>query len=139
MGYHEWFSFEFCGQGPNKKYTKLEHLWTSTVKIKLELVTKKVEEFFNTELSEKFGIMLDGWSEKSTSTQHLAIFSTHHFEGDETPEINLLAFSPLLDETSFSTQSQSLMTFLITRLEYLRKTSKLSCFCVATTAARIPH
>ena len=60
------------------------------------------------ELPEKFGIIMDDWTDSVTSTHFLALFACDPDPNDTTSrgKIVLLEFSPLLDEADMSATSQ---------------------------------
>ena len=66
-----------------------------------QLLVKEVEEKFESDLPEKFSLILDGWSENGSGTQYVGTFAVYQSKEGQ-PETPLIAFSRLLDETDFS-------------------------------------
>ena len=62
----------------------------------LGLVSRKTEEAIAKAVPTNFALLYDGWS--SASTHYFGIMAS--FPKDQGHEIALLAFSPLLDETT---------------------------------------
>lgn len=120
------FPFSFCENAINRKYTKLKPISTETLMKYMDLLVIEVEQHIRRELPERFAIVFDGWSEDST--HFIAIFAVYikEIEGKATKAQHLLAFTPLLDETDLSADSQSAL--IIDTLElYERNGSNIVC------------
>ena len=88
--------FSFVESSLTQKYTTLQPISKNTFMKYLGLVTRKTEEAIARALPTKFALLYDGWS--SASTHYVGIMAS--FPKDQGHEIALLAFSPLLDETT---------------------------------------
>ena len=70
----------------------------------MHLVTKEVEKSIRNQLTDKFALAIDGWT--SNSTHYVGIFATFpNGKKDCGYESVLLAFTPLLDETTQSSDN----------------------------------
>ena len=98
--------FSFVENEYNKKYTSLNPKSRPTLMKYLELVEEKVEQKITVLLPEKFGIIIDGWSDSSTSEHSLALYATCPSSSNENIS-TLLAFSPLIDATDFTSEKQA--------------------------------
>lgn len=75
------------------KYLKLEPVSRPSLLKYLQLVTKKMKTKIQYTLPEKFGLIVDGWTESGSGTRYLVIFALYPRSGPYP------RFSPLLDET----------------------------------------
>ena len=100
--------FSFVDINLTQKYFKLTPITRRTFMKYLQLLIKEVEKKTELELPEKFGLILDGWSENGSRTHYVDNFDLYQSKGQ--PETPLSAFCPLLDETDFSAKSH--MDFL---------------------------
>jgi hypothetical protein len=82
-----------------RKYTNLSPISNKTFIKYLEAVSKQVELKLKHELPNKFGLVFDGWSDDDV--HYVALFACYRTKEGKTA-LPLLAFAPLLDETSFS-------------------------------------
>ena len=110
-GWMEWvvmngLPFSFVENDYNKKYTSLNPISRPTLMKYLELVAEKVEQKITVLLPEKFGIIIDGWSDSSTSEYYLALYAIYPSSSNENNS-TLLAFSPLIDTTDFTSEKQA--------------------------------
>ena len=64
-------------------------------------VTTAVESKITNSLPSQFGIMVDGWSEMSTSTHYIGVYAVYAKAGKRISV--MLAFAPLIDETTMKT------------------------------------
>jgi hypothetical protein len=84
-----------------RKMTKLESISVTTLRKYLYKVTEAVEDIVKEELPETFGIVFDGWTERSV--HYIAVFASYSKEGvSKTP---LLAIAPPFNEEDFSAAS----------------------------------
>ena len=60
-----------------RKFWKLNDLDRKTLVKYIEKLTVLVEETVAQELPEKFGLIIDGWTDSGTSTHYLAIFACY--------------------------------------------------------------
>ena len=70
----------------------------------MEQLTGLIEKEFSAALPEKFGIVIDGWTDSATSTHYLYIFACYADKDDKTIFV-LLAFSPSNDEEKLDAKS----------------------------------
>ena len=87
-----------------KKYSNLDPISRPTFMKFMDLVTKEVEKKVSEKLPEKFGIIIDGWSDMSTSSYYLGIFAC--FRHKEVTECPLLTFSVLNNEVDHPAENQ---------------------------------
>ena len=77
-------------------------------------MVKYVEGEIYRSLPNLFGLIIDGWSDMSTSTHFLGIFALYPGQLNEQKRA-LLTFSPLLDETTLTADSHiDLIDFALT-------------------------
>jgi hypothetical protein len=115
--------FSFCEDECTKKYTKLKPISVETLMKYMELLVLQVENRIKDDLPEEFAIIFDGWSEDST--HFIGIFAVFSSAKEITKQ-HLLAFTPLLDETDLSADSQSAL--IIDTLElYGKDISNVVC------------
>jgi hypothetical protein len=115
--------FSFCEKQSTKKYAKLKSISVETVQKYMELLVVEVEHRIKKEIPDKFAIVFDGWSEDST--HFIGIFVSYLTE-EKLPKRHLLAFTPLLDESDLSADSQSAL--IIDTLElYEKNASNIVC------------
>ena len=96
--------YSFVEDKLNRKYANIELISRNTFVKYLGLLTRKVEESVQKALPPRFGLVMDGWSESSSSTHYVAIFAV--FRGSSNPtNMDLLSFSPLLSEEELSADS----------------------------------
>lgn len=84
--------------------TKLKCISTYTLNKFLKLVEEKITAKLTKLLPDSFGIVFDGWS-SARRDHYVALFATYSFSDEsrcETVKTHLLAFQPLLDETSLN-------------------------------------
>ena len=116
-GWIEWVCmdlkpFAFVENELTRKYSCLEKSTITTLEKYMHLLTNKVEKVIARELPDKFVLIVDGWT--SGSTHFLGVVACYPSH-DQDFETALLAFSPLLDETSQSSSEQFdflILTFL---------------------------
>eukprot|EP00731_Ephydatia_muelleri_P013975 Em0007g1285a len=118
----------FCEKDLTRSNTKLKPISVKTLKkymFKLvEAVEKKVSVKVSTAPS--YALVFDGWSENST--HFIGLFVVHpgkEYAAD--PEIHLLAFAPLLDETNFTAENH--VNFIKSTLEWYSLSLEL-LFCL---------
>ena len=95
--------FHFVEEELTREYSKLEPICTKTLKKYMDRVTKRVEQKISSLLPEKFSIVLDGWTKKST--HFVAVFAVYPVDTELGYESVLLGFSPLLCETNFGAKN----------------------------------
>jgi hypothetical protein len=82
----------------------------STLMTYIKLVTVETENKIKEELPDRFGIVLDGWSEGST--HYIAVFAA--FEKDGVSKMPLLAIAPPLDEENYDAEShKAFITYVL--------------------------
>ena len=118
----------FCEKDLTRSNTKLQPISVKTLKkymFKLvEAVEKKVSVKVSTAPS--YALVFDGWSENST--HFIGLFVVHpgkEYAAD--PEIHLLAFAPLPDETNFTAENH--VNFIKSTLEWYSLSLEL-LFCL---------
>jgi hypothetical protein len=89
----------------------------------MELLVVEVENSIKKELPDIFAIVFDGWSEDST--HFIGIFSSFLSDSGLVKR-QLLAFTPLLDETDLSADSQSAL-IVDTLTLYGKDISNIAC------------
>ena len=67
--------FNFCDRESTKKYSNLDSFYSRSLTEYVKKMVKKVECKVRESLPDKFGILIDGWSETSTSTHYVGIFA----------------------------------------------------------------
>ena len=107
-GWLEWVCinlkpFSFVEDELARKNTKLENVSRNTLEKYLHLTGTTVEKRKARELPESFAVMVDGWT--TGSTRFLGVVACYPCPSKDY-ETALLAFSPLLDETSHSAEQQ---------------------------------
>ena len=106
--------FNFCEKDSTKKYTSLSPICSKTLVTYMNLVVEKVEiEISEILPAEKFGLIIDGWSDMGTSIHYIGIFAAFQNKGKnlQTP---MLSFSPLSNECSQSADSHiEFITFVL--------------------------
>ena len=108
---HDWIEwicmelrpFSFVESEYVKKNVKLEAISKNTLQKYMHLLTKKVEQEIIKAMPEKIALIVDGWT--SGSTHYLGVMASF-CDMDQNVEVPLLAFSPLIDETSQSAAQQ---------------------------------
>lgn len=102
--------FQFCEKELVRKYSKLEPISCNSLMKYIDLLVKNVELKIKNSLPSKFGLVLDGWTDKST--HYIAVFAI--FPSDSNRREILLAFSPLLDESDLTADSvRSFLKFIL--------------------------
>jgi len=94
--------FQFVEDPLTRKNTNLESITDETVKKYLVLVTQSVEKRIADDLPEKFGIVIDGWSDGTT--HYIAVFASYSDANGE-GQYPLLSIAPPYDEQSFTAQT----------------------------------
>ena len=94
--------FSFVEKVRTRENTKLDPISRSSVMKYLRLVTNKVEQKVKDLLPQRFGLIIDGWS---SNTMHFCVLFACLPDLDIKLGRPMLAFSPLLDETSQSAQA----------------------------------
>ena len=107
-GWIEWVCmdlkpFAFVENELTRKYSCLEKITITTLEKYMHLLTNEVEKVHARELPDKIALMIDGWIRGSTHFLGVVACYPSH---DQDFETALLAFSPLLDETSQSSSEQ---------------------------------
>jgi hypothetical protein len=116
--------FNFCEKECTRKYVRLKSISVESVMKYMELLVIEVEERIKKDLPDKFALVFDGWSEDST--HFIGIFAVYFDKVKGGNMRHLLAFTPLLDETDLSANSQSAL--IVDTLElYGRNISNLVC------------
>jgi len=93
--------FVFVENELTRKNTKLDSISRNTLMKYLKLLTVEVESKVSIELPEKFGIVIDGWSEGNT--HYIAVFASYAQE--EKSKLTLLAIAPPFDEENYDAAS----------------------------------
>jgi len=120
--------FNFCENQSSRKYAKLKPISVESVMKYMDLLVIKVGGRIKNGLPQKFAVVFDGWSEDSTHFIGIfAVFISDEAEAAERKiKRHLLAFTPLLDETDLSANSQSAL--IVDTLEiYGRNMSNVVC------------
>ena len=107
----EYREFSFCEKPLVHKSSCLNPITRPPLQKYSTLLTKKVEEKIVNALPEEFGLIVDGWS--CRTTHYLAVFASY-LGSDGYQERPLLAFSPLLEAEDMSAQSHK--AFIATML-----------------------
>ena len=97
------------------------------------MTTKKDETEISATLPQSFGNVIGGWSNMNTSTNFLAIFAC--YENSKEPGTSatpLLAFSPLLNEDSYSV-AEHVASFIDYTLRVFGKNKSNLAFLVGDT------
>lgn len=89
--------FNFVEKQLTQKYTNLEKWSTDSFMKYLCMLTTSVEKIVANTLPEKFGIVIDGWSDGNV--HYIAIFAV--FDANGKGEHILLAIAPPYDETNY--------------------------------------
>jgi hypothetical protein len=89
--------FSFIERDLTRKNTKLDALCVDSLSKYMRLLNDQVEEKIAKSLPEKFGIIIDGWSEGST--HYIALFAEYSI--DNVKKNPLLAIAPPFDESSY--------------------------------------
>ena len=131
FGWLEWvimngFPFSFTTDPLNRFYSNLKRISRNTFMKYMSLVTSEVEKEITKVLPCRIGLLLDGWTDMSTSTHYLAIFAVYQLEGVR--QTVLLAFSPLLDETNFNAENH--VEFITYTLSLFNKSTEDVIFLV---------
>ena len=105
-GWLEWVCinlkpFSFVEDELTRKYSKLGNVSRNTLEKYLHLTATTVEKRIARELPESFAVMIDSWT--TGSTHFLGAVACYPCPSKDY-ETALLAFSPLLDETSQSAE-----------------------------------
>ena len=85
FGWLEWIvmsnlPFVFVESALTRKYSKMEPLSRNSLMKYLRLLTAEVEKMVLNELPEKFGIVIDGWSEGNR--HYIAVFACYDLAGE---------------------------------------------------------
>ena len=86
-----------------QQYSRLKSTCAKTLVSYMSKVTTAVESKITNSLPSQFGIMVDGWSEMSTSTHYIGVYTVYAKDGKRISV--MLAFAPLIDETTMSADS----------------------------------
>lgn len=121
FGWIEWIvmgflPFSFVEKTLTRKYSKLQQISIKTLKKHMENLVVVVEEKIASLLPNKFGIVVDGWSDGGT--HFVAIYATY-LNQRELPVQSLLACSPMGNETRLD--GQTFIEFLADTLAVFRK------------------
>jgi len=105
-------SFSIVDDKSFRNAVKFDPLCTNTLMKYLEFVADEVRSLIAVNISQRFGLIFDGWSDGYGS--HLvAVFATFHDIKNKRKRF-LLAIAPLLDETAFTAQNH--IDFIIATL-----------------------
>ncbi|KAI3657095.1 hypothetical protein MP638_005789 [Amoeboaphelidium occidentale] len=131
FGWIEWIlmcnlAFSFVSNQYTRKYCNLLPICVNTLKKYMTKLLVKVEEIIADELPDKFGVVLDGWTE--SGTHYMAVFATFTKITGEAVQY-LLACSPMGDETSQS--ADAIIDFLEDTMEVFGKTIDCIKFLVS--------
>jgi hypothetical protein len=116
-----------------RKYTNLAKISVSTLKKYIDGVVKIVEGKIKEMLPSSFGLVIDGWTEKST--HYLAVFATFKDNMDIVRKV-MLACSPMGDETDAG--ADVTVTFFEEILELYGKQTSCIAFLVSDNTALNP-
>ena len=97
--------FSFCEKNLTKKYTNLPEISAKTLVSYMNKMVSTVEKEISEKLPQFFGLMIDGWTEMGSSTHYLGVFGLFSDKSTGQSVCPLLAFSPLIDESSYTTDS----------------------------------
>ncbi|ETK87530.1 hypothetical protein L915_08053 [Phytophthora nicotianae] len=85
--------FSFCESNETRRYTNLNPIFEETLTAIMEAVTKAVEKAIGDEMSENFGLVLDGWTH---GTEHyLAVYAC--YETSAGLQLPLLSLAPVMN------------------------------------------
>lgn len=121
--------FQFVEDPLTRKNTSLESITDETVKKYLVLVTESVEKRIADDLPEKFGIVIDGWSDGTT--HYIAVFASY-LDANGEGQYPLLSIAPPYDEQSFTAPNHK--AFIIDVLELYGKSSSSLVYLVGDNA-----
>jgi hypothetical protein len=93
--------FNFIIHPKTRALTNLKSVSVNTVKKYMERLVVVVEKEIQTRLPDKFGLIIDGWSDGSD--HFMAVFATYMFA--DVAQQTLLAVSPMGDETSLGAKA----------------------------------
>ena len=93
--------FVFVENALTRKNSKLDSIARNTLMKYLKLLSVEFEKKVSKELPEKFGIVIDGWSEGNR--HFIAIFAS--YAQDVKAKMNLLAIAPPFDEENYDAAS----------------------------------
>ena len=123
LNVHGWLEWVIVGGHPvsfvddqlSKKYSNLKPLTRVTLGKYILKLTQQVESNIAKDLPDLFGLILDGWTDLSTSTHYYGIFACYPDKNNpDTSVTPLLGFSPLLDETRLNADNHvELITFVL--------------------------
>lgn len=120
--------FSFVEQETTRRYSKLDSVSRNTLMKYIRDLTANVEVKIRSELPDRFGIVIDGWTEGSK--HFVAVFAVYHVCGfTKTP---LLTIAPPLDETRYDAESQK--AFIEDVLEVFGKDKSSLLFMVGDNA-----
>ena len=123
--------YSFVEDKINRKYAKIELISRNSFTKYLGLLTQKFEESNKKDLSPRFGLIMDGWSESSSSTHYVTIFAAFRYSSNQT-KIDLSSFFPLLSAEELSADSH--MEFLDYVMGLFARTSAAILFLVGDNA-----
>ncbi|ETI56948.1 hypothetical protein F443_00682 [Phytophthora nicotianae P1569] len=86
--------FSFCESNETRRYTDLNPISEETLTAIMEAVTKAVKKAIGDEMSENFGLVLDGWTH---GTEHYLAFYAC-YETSAGLQLPLLSLAPVMDE-----------------------------------------
>ena len=97
--------FSFCEKNLTRKYTKLPEISANTLVSYMNKMVSTVEKEIPEKLPQFFGLMIDGWTEMGSSTHYLGVFGLFSDKSTGQSVCPLLAFSSLIDESSYTADS----------------------------------
>lgn len=118
--------FSFVDSESYRANTKLEPISRKTLTKYTQVLVQAVAQKMREDLPEKFGIVFDGWTDR-THTHFVGIFAVY-CDNDGAPQYPLLAFQPLLDETDLSAESYE--ELILSTLEYYGRKASSVLFLV---------
>jgi hypothetical protein len=120
--------FTFVEKPLTRKNTKLDPIGVTSLMKYLKKLTEEVEKKASDELPDKFGLILDGWSEGNT--HYIAVFAC--FPKNSVTKTILLAIAPPFDEENYDAPSHK--SFIVDVLDLFEKKTENVLFLVGDNA-----
>jgi hypothetical protein len=97
--------FSFIEEEPTKLFSNIKSLDVETLKKYMFLVAQELDVTIKNSLPDKFGLVIDGWSEKSV--KYFSLFAEFPDPKTLNKESVMLSISPLFDETNSTAANQA--------------------------------
>lgn len=104
--------FTFIEHETTRKYSNLNNLDIETLKKWMFELAVELDQTIKELLPEKFGLILDGWSERST--KYFSLFAEYPNAETNAKETVLLSISPLFDETN--SEAPNISSWIVDKL-----------------------